>query len=72
MEKAKEYVRENLQGNLKEPIEELSFEDRDTLKNEINNLLHTYLPPNKTLAETETIAMLIFETIINPDYFISE
>lgn len=51
--------------------EEQRIKHMDNLKPEINSLLHQFLPPDLTLKEVETIALVFNEIIWNPKDFLS-
>jgi len=65
MEKAKYLARE-----IQEESTERTETHMDGLKPAINNLLHTYLPDNITIGDSETIAMVINEMVWNPNDFV--
>lgn len=68
MEKAKSIAREYQEVQRPERTEL----HMDGLKPAINNLLLMYLPDDITISESETIAMVIFEMIWNPNDFVRQ
>jgi len=68
MQKAKDLERE-IQEESKEPTERTEIH-MDGLKPAINNLLHTYLPDDITMKESETLAMVINQMVWNPNDFV--
>jgi hypothetical protein len=71
MEKAKEFVRDML-PSIADPNLELSAEDRQSLKIEINTLLHTNLPAYITVGQMEVLAFCIHSMIVSPNDFLDQ
>lgn len=43
----------------------------DSLKAEINNMLHMYLPSHITIGQSETLALVINDIIWNPEKYLT-
>ncbi len=71
MQKAKEVIQEKLHG-YEQPTEQEIQEYNEQLKPEINNMLHENLPDNITMKEAGILAEVIYEIILNPDWFLNE
>lgn len=70
MEKAKQFIREVAPGIINSEVE-MTPEERVDLKIKINTLLHTYLPGNTTVAESEVLAFCIHQMILEPKDFLN-
>ncbi len=70
MKEAKEAVQEKLR-EFEQPTEKEVKEFNEELKPEINNMLHCNLPDNVTIKEAGLLAEVIYEMIINPEYFLN-
>lgn len=63
-----------IKNEVQEQLNELSKDDPkhiDGLKPEINSLLHTYLPENTTIKESDALAMAILDMITNPETYLN-
>lgn len=55
-----------------EAVQELTNEERDSLKLEINDILFVNLPSDISVGQMETLAFTIFDIIVNPkDYLLA-
>ena len=70
MKRAKEKVQELLNSRLPDRESDDYVEHLDELKPRINNLLLMYLPDTTTVKEADTIGMVIFEMLVNPNEFL--
>lgn len=74
MEEAKRQVQDVLQEQESKPESQSKEEHRkhmNGLKPQINNLLHTYLPEDTTLKESDALAMVINDMIWNPQNYLT-
>lgn len=69
MQKAKESVQEKL-NDFEQATERKIQEANEVLKPEINNMLHCNLPDNITMKEAGILAEVIYEMVLNPEWFL--
>lgn len=66
MENAKQSVQES-QSRMESTGQTM---DVESLKIQINTMLHTWLPGDLTLTETEALAITIFDMVRNPSAYL--
>ncbi len=70
MQEAKKAVQEKL-DEFEQPTEAEIQEFNESLKLEINNMLHCNLPDDITMKEAGILSGVIYEMILNPEYFLN-
>lgn len=63
-------IKNEVQEQLTEPKQD-DPNHIDGLKPEINSLLHTYLPENTTLKESDALAMAIMDMVTSPKTYLN-